>query len=76
MLQCHACCAGALAPDIAAASRRMALNERDACAAIGVRHIIEIQIGYDGLILAGAAGHPNFNITLDQFGVLSPNTFR
>jgi phosphate transport system substrate-binding protein len=45
----------------------MALNERDACAAIGVRNIVEIQIGYDGLILAGAAGHPNFNITLDQF---------
>jgi hypothetical protein len=37
----------------------MALNERDACAAIGARNIVEIQIGYDGLILAGASGHPN-----------------
>ena len=63
----RAFCAGTPTPDIAAASRRMALIERHACAAIGVHNIVEIQIGYDGLILAGAAGHPSFNITLDQF---------
>jgi phosphate transport system substrate-binding protein len=63
----RAFCAGTAAPDIAAASRRMASDERHACAAMGVRNIIEIQIGYDGLILAGAAGHTGFNITLDQF---------
>jgi phosphate transport system substrate-binding protein len=63
----RAFCAGTPAPDIAAASRHMTLNERDACAAIGVRNIVEIQIGYDGLILAGAASHTSFNITLDQF---------
>ena len=63
----RAFCAGTPAPDIAAASRHMTLNERDACAAIGVRNIVEIQIGYDGLILAGAASHTSFNITLEQF---------
>jgi phosphate transport system substrate-binding protein len=63
----RAFCAGTGAPDITAASRRMASNEKHVCAAMGVRNIVEIQIGYDGLILAGAAGHPGFNITLDQF---------
>jgi phosphate transport system substrate-binding protein len=58
---------GAEAPDIVAASRSMASSERSACEAAGVRHITEIRIGYDSLILAGNAALPGVNLTLDQF---------
>ncbi len=65
----NAFCGGqdADSPDIALASRRMEPAERARCAAAGIKQITEIQIGYDSLILAGTAGRPGFNITLDQF---------
>jgi phosphate transport system substrate-binding protein len=59
--------AGADSHDIVTASRSIAASERSACETAGVRHITEIQIGYDSLILAGNASRPVFNITLDQF---------
>lgn len=58
---------GAESPDIVAASRSIASSERSACEAAGVRHITEIRIGYDSLILAGNAALPGVNLTLDQF---------
>ena len=58
---------GADSPDIVAASRSIAASERSACETAGVRHITEIQIGYDSLILAGSASRPAFNVTLEQF---------
>jgi len=78
---------GAESPDIATASRRMMPSERAACTAVGIRRITEIQIGFDSLVLAGIAGRPPFNITLDQFwravakfvpvnGVFAANPYR
>jgi phosphate transport system substrate-binding protein len=58
---------GEESPDIVAASRSIAASERSACETAGVRHITEIRIGYDSLILAGNASRPAFNVTLDQF---------
>lgn len=45
---------GAQTPDIANASRQMKASEFDECAANGVTDIIEIQIGYDGIVVATA----------------------
>lgn len=39
-------------PDIANASRRIKQSEFDMCAANGVNDIIEVKIGYDGIVLA------------------------
>jgi phosphate transport system substrate-binding protein len=81
------CGNGTESPDITAASRSILPSERAACAAAGVRRITEIRIGYDSLILAGIAGHAEFNITLDQLwravakfvpvnGAFAPNPYR
>nr|WP_253189358.1 substrate-binding domain-containing protein [Brevundimonas sp. LM2] len=43
---------GPSTPDIANASRRMKGSEFDLCASNGVTDIIEIKIGYDGLVVA------------------------
>jgi phosphate transport system substrate-binding protein len=39
-------------PDIANASRRMKKTEFDACQKAGVKEIVEIKIGYDGIVIA------------------------
>jgi len=39
-------------PDIANASRRIKQSEVDACTKNGVKEIVEIKVGYDGLVLA------------------------
>ncbi len=45
---------GPQTPDIANASRRMKQSEYDLCAQNGVTEIIEIKIGFDGLVIATA----------------------
>ena len=45
---------GPTTPDIANASRRLKASEFDLCAENGVTDIIEIKIGYDGLVVATA----------------------
>ncbi len=40
-------------PDIANASRRIRPAELQACAANGVRDVVEIKVGYDGIVIAG-----------------------
>jgi phosphate transport system substrate-binding protein len=45
---------GPTTPDIANASRRLKASEFDQCAENGVTEIIEIKIGYDGLVVATA----------------------
>ncbi|WAC47682.1 substrate-binding domain-containing protein [Asticcacaulis sp. SL142] len=45
---------GAGTPDIANASRPMKKSEFDACKAKGVNDILEIKIGYDGIVIATA----------------------
>jgi len=50
---------GTQTPDIANASRRMK-SEFDQCVANGVTDIIEIQIGYDGIVIATARDGADF----------------
>ena len=41
-------------PDIANASRRIKKSEVELCAANGVKDIVEVKIGYDGIVLANS----------------------
>jgi phosphate transport system substrate-binding protein len=45
-------------PDIANASRRIKLSEFEACQRAGVRDIVEVQVGFDGIVLANAKTGP------------------
>lgn len=58
--------AGKNFPDVANASRAMKKSEWDACQANGVTDIIEIKIGYDGIVIANAKAAPAFDITREQ----------
>lgn len=51
---------GAGYPDIATASRQMKASEFDACAAKGVRDVVEIKVGYDGIVVASDRRSPNY----------------
>ncbi len=51
---------GPQTPDIANASRRMKASEFDRCAENGVTDIIEIMIGYDGIVIATARDGADF----------------
>ncbi len=53
-------------PDIANASRRMKKAEFDTCAARGVRDIIEIKIGFDGIVIATDKDGANYNFKLEH----------
>ena len=50
-------------PDIANSSRAIKQSEIDACARNGVKDIIEVNIGYDGIVLANAVAAPSMNLT-------------
>jgi phosphate transport system substrate-binding protein len=54
---------GAQHPDLSNASRRMTKSEYDTCAQNGVREIVEVKIGFDGIALAVKKGSPKFNLT-------------
>ena len=45
-------------PDITNASRAIKTSEVDACAGNGVTEIIEVKIGYDGIVIANAINAP------------------
>jgi phosphate transport system substrate-binding protein len=46
--------------DIANASRQIRKSEREACAKVGVKDIVEIRFGYDGIVFASDAKGPSF----------------
>ena len=50
-------------PDISNASRRMKASEWEMCVENGVSAITEVEIGYDGIVLANAKDAPDFAIT-------------
>ncbi len=50
-------------PDIANASRAIKQTETDACAKAGVKDVIEVKIGYDGIVVAGSNKSPVFKLT-------------
>lgn len=57
---------GAKAPDIATASRQMKKSEWDACVGAGVNEIIELKVGYDGIVIANAKGGKIYDVTREQ----------
>ncbi len=51
-------------PDISNASRRIKQSEYDSCMASGVRDIVEVLIGYDGIVLANSVKSPQMKLGL------------
>lgn len=50
-------------PDITNASRRIKKSEQELCAKNGVTDIIEIKVGYDGIVLANAKTAPTYKLS-------------
>ncbi|RTZ75654.1 MAG: phosphate ABC transporter substrate-binding protein [Gammaproteobacteria bacterium] len=50
-------------PDIANASRRIKKSEYDKCQANGVKEIVEVKIGYDGIAIANSRKAPRFELS-------------
>ena len=57
---------GSNTPDIANASRRMKKSEFEMCQKNGVTDIVELKIGYDGLVIATALDAPNYGFAGDD----------
>src|SRR5215213_3361186 len=67
---------GANFPDIENASRRIKKSEYDACAAAGVKTVVEVPIGIDGLTFIQAKGTQALNLTqADVYKALAANPF-
>jgi len=50
-------------PDVANSSRAIKQSEVDTCAAKGVTEIVEVKIGYDGIVIANALGAQSVNLS-------------
>lgn len=57
---------GAEHPDVTNASRRMKIGEFESCQKAGVKDIVEINIGYDGLTIAHSKAAAPLKLTLGQ----------
>src|SRR5690606_29483516 len=57
---------GPSTPDIANASRPMKASEFEMCRANGVTDIVEIKIGYDGIVIATDRTGAGFNLRLQD----------
>ena len=55
-------------PDITNSSRRIKQSEVDQCAGNGVTQIVEVKIGYDGIVLANSKKGPTLEIELASLG--------
>lgn len=53
-------------PDFANSSRRMKRSEFQKCQKNGVADVIEIKIGYDGIVLANSKSTPPISLTLED----------
>jgi phosphate transport system substrate-binding protein len=73
--------------DIANASRRIKATEVETCRKNGVTEIVEVKIGYDGIVLANSRKHRRFSFTKEQIfralakqvpidGKLTPNPYK
>jgi phosphate transport system substrate-binding protein len=63
-------------PDMANASRRIKASEAADCNKNGVKQIIEVPVGIDGLALIEAANGPGFKLTpRDVYAALAANPF-
>ena len=50
-------------PDVSSASRRIKPSELDACRRNGVGEIVEIKVGYDGIVVANAIRAPSVQLS-------------
>ena len=55
---------GANSPDITNASRRIKKSEYDLCQDSGVTDIVEVLVGYDGIVVANSKKSPQFKLSL------------
>ena len=63
-------------PDIENASRRIKKSEYEDCAKNGVKDIVEVQVGLDGIAFAEASGGPGMSLTpLDVYKALAETPF-
>jgi phosphate transport system substrate-binding protein len=53
-------------PDIANASRRLKKSEFEECAKNGVNDIVEIKVGYDGIVVANALNGATYDLTEEE----------
>ena len=78
---------GVQTPDIANASRRIKSSEVELCAENGVKEIVEVQIGFDGIVLANSKKAERIELNLEQLflalakevpvdGKLAPNPYK
>ncbi len=54
---------GAKHPDVTNASRRIKQSEVEKCAKNGIKDIVEVLIGYDGIVMANAKGASSFSLS-------------
>ncbi len=67
---------GVAHPDIVNASRRMKKSEFEDCQKNGVKDIVEVQVGLDGIAFAEANGGPNMQLSVtDIYKALAANPF-
>jgi phosphate transport system substrate-binding protein len=57
---------GVAYPDITNASRRIKSSEVETCAKNGVNDIVEVKIGFDGIVIANSADAPHFDLSLHE----------
>jgi phosphate transport system substrate-binding protein len=50
-------------PDVTNASRRIKKSEQEKCAKNGIDEIVEIKVGYDGIVMANAKGAPAMELS-------------
>ncbi len=53
-------------PDITNSSRRIKQSEIDLCKKNGVEEIVEVKVGFDGIVLANSKKSPRLNLTKKQ----------
>ena len=53
-------------PDIANSSRRIRASELELCAQNGVADVVEVKIGYDGIVLANSNSAERYTLTREQ----------
>ena len=54
---------GVATPDVTNSSRRIKLSEFEKCQKNGVKEIVEVLIGFDGIVLANAKGGTHFELS-------------
>lgn len=55
---------GASTPDITNASRRIKQSEYDSCVSNGVADVVEVLVGYDGIVVANSSKSTRLNLSL------------